>query len=95
VNLYAALIRSEDIKTRMASVLRTTMYRTLGTFVDLGVFRKSSHVAAMVRCDGNVNHHHHQVCVRCDNVVNFEDPALSRLPLPDARRAGFGFLGLS
>ena len=79
----------EDIKTRMAGVSRTTVYRTLETFVDLGVSRKTSHVAAMARFDGNVDHHHHLVCVRCDKVVDFDDPALSRLPLPDARRAGF------
>ena len=62
----------EDIYARMAGVSRTTVYRTLETFVDLGVSRKTSHVAAMARFDGNVDHHPHLVCVRCDKVVDFE-----------------------
>jgi len=85
----------EDVKDRIPGVSRTTVYRTLETFVDLGVSRKTSHVAAMVRFDGNVDHHHHLVCVRCDKVVDFDDPALSRLPLPDARRTGFEIVDFS
>ena len=85
----------EDIKARIPGVSRTTVYRTLETFVDLGVSKKTSHVAAMARFDGNVDHHHHLVCVRCDKVVDFDDPALSRLPLPDARRAGFEVVDFS
>ena len=85
----------EDVKDRIRGVSRTTVYRTLETFVDLGVSRKTSHVAAMARFDGNVDHHHHLVCVRCDKVVDFDDPALSRLPFPDARRTGFEIVDFS
>jgi Fur family peroxide stress response transcriptional regulator len=85
----------EDVKDRIPGVSRTTVYRTLETFVDLGVSRKTSHVAAMARFDGNVGHHHHLVCLRCDKVVDIDDPALSRLPLPDARRTGFEIVDFS
>ena len=85
----------EDVKDRLRGVSRTTVYRTLETFVDLGLSRKTSHVAARARFDGNVDHHHHLVCVRCDKVVDFDDPALSRLPFPDARRTGFEIVDFS
>jgi Fur family peroxide stress response transcriptional regulator len=85
----------EDVKDRIPGVSRTTVYRTLETFVDLGVSRKTSHVAAMARFDGNVDHHHHLVCVRCDKVVDFDDPVLSRVPLPDTRRTGFEIVDFS
>ena len=85
----------EDVKDRIPGVSRTTVYRTLETFVDLGVSRKTSHVAAMARFDGNVDHHHHLVCVRCDKVVDFDDPALSRLAFPDARRTAFEIVDFS
>jgi Fur family peroxide stress response transcriptional regulator len=85
----------EDVKIRIPGVSRTTVYRTLETLAELGVARRTSHVEAMARFDGNVDHHHHLVCVRCDRVVDFDDPALSRLPLPNARRTVFEIVDFS
>ena len=85
----------EDVKNRIPGLSRTTVYRTLETLAALGVARKTSHVEAMARFDGNVDHHHHLVCVRCGKVVDFYDPALSRLQLPDARRTGFEIVDFS
>lgn len=85
----------EDVKNRIPGVSRTTVYRTLETLAELGVAKKTSHVDAVARFDGNVDHHHHLVCVRCDKVVDFADPALSKLPLPDARRTGFEIVDFS
>ena len=85
----------DDVKSRIPGVSRTTVYRTLETLAELGVAKKASHFAAMARFDGNMEHHHHLVCVRCDKVVDFADPALSGLPLPDARRTGFDIVDFS
>ena len=85
----------DDVKSRIPGVSRTTVYRTLETLAELGVAKKASHFAAMARFDGNMEHHHHLVCVRCDKVVDFADPALSGLPLPDARRTGFEIVDFS
>ena len=51
----------DDVKDRIPGVSRTTVYRTLETFVDLGMSRKTSHVAVMARFDGNVERYHHQL----------------------------------
>ena len=85
----------DDVKSRIPGVSRTTVYRTLETLAELGVAKKASHFAAMARFDGNMEHHHHLVCVRCDKVVDFADPALSGLALPDARRTGFEIVDFS
>ena len=85
----------EVVKSRIPGVSRTTVYRTLKTLAELGVAKKTSHFAAMDRFDGNMDHHHHLVCVRCDKVVDFADPALRGLPLPDARRTGFEIVDFS
>ena len=85
----------EVVKSRIPSVSRTTVYRTLETLAELGVAKKTSHFAAMARFDGNMDHHHHLVCVRCDKVVDFADPALGELALPDARRTGFEIVDFS
>jgi len=85
----------EDVKSRIPGVSRTTVYRTLETLAELGVAKKTSHFAAMARFDGNMDHHHHLVCVRCDKVVDFADPVFRGLPLPDARRTGFDIVDFS
>jgi Fur family peroxide stress response transcriptional regulator len=85
----------EDVKNRMPGLSRTTVYRTLETLAELGVAKKTSHIDAVARFDGNVDHHHHLVCVRCDKVVDFADQAFSKLPLPDARRTGFEIVDFS
>jgi Fur family peroxide stress response transcriptional regulator len=85
----------EDVRDRIPGVSRTTVYRTLETLAALGVAKKTSHVDAVARFDGNVEHHHHLVCVRCAKVVDFDDPALSSVALPDARRTGFDIVDFS
>ena len=85
----------EEVKHRIPGVSRTTVYRTLETLAALGVAKKTSHFNAVARFDGNVDHHHHLVCMRCDKIVDFADPALTGLPLPDARRTGFEIVDFS
>jgi Fur family peroxide stress response transcriptional regulator len=84
-----------SVKGRIPGVSRTTVYRVLETLVGLGVARKTSHFEAVARYDGNIDHHHHLVCVQCDKVVDFDDPAFSKLRLPDVRRTGFEIVDFS
>lgn len=77
------------VKDRIPGVSRTTVYRTLQTLVELGVAEKTSHFEPVARFDGNTDHHNHLVCVRCDKVVDFDEPRSGRLRLPDVRRTGF------
>jgi Fur family peroxide stress response transcriptional regulator len=85
----------EVAKERIPGVSRTTVYRVLEALVDLGVARKTSHIDAVVRYDGNIDHHHHLVCIECDKVVDFDDRRLSKLRLPDVRRTGFELVDFS
>lgn len=85
----------EQVKNRIPGVSRTTVYRTLETLVELGVARKTNHFEAATRFDGNTDHHHHLVCIRCGKITDFADPGLRALRLPDARRTGFEIVDFS
>jgi len=78
----------EDVKSRIAGVSRTTVYRGLEALVQLGVARRANHFEAVARFDANTEHHHHLVCLGCDRISDVEDLELAPINLPDARRAG-------
>ncbi len=76
---------------------RTTVYRTLETFVRAGLAQRIGHLGTSVRFDARTSHHHHGVCEGCGLVRDVEEsdleartPALCSDALP-----GFEVHGLS
>ena len=78
-----------DVRPRIPGVSRTTAYRTLETFADLGLARRTNHFAAFARFDGNMDQHHHLLCNKCGKVSDFKDPPLTLGDLPNFHRVGF------
>jgi Fur family peroxide stress response transcriptional regulator len=74
---------------RRVRVSRATVFRTLESFVRLGIITKTCHPGISIRYDSRTGQHHHLVCLRCDRVVDFSDPRLDKLPVPDTKRFGF------
>jgi Fur family transcriptional regulator, peroxide stress response regulator len=103
--IFSALIEREDhptvdqvfvdVRARIPGVSRTTVYRTLETLASLGLARRTNHFAASARFDGNMEQHHHLVCILCGKVIDFQNPSLTIAKLPDARRSGFTLLDYS
>jgi Fur family peroxide stress response transcriptional regulator len=70
-------------------VSRATVFRTLEAFARDGLISKACHPGTAVRYDWRTETHHHLVCLRCDRVIDFADPRLDVLPVPDTRSLGF------
>jgi Fur family peroxide stress response transcriptional regulator len=79
----------EQVRARLPEVSRTTVYRVLDTLVNLGLAVKICSPGTSARFDPKTHRHHHLVCLRCEKVIDFEAPALSSLPLPDAKAHAF------
>jgi len=79
----------EELQAAHPEVARATVYRTLERLVELGVLRKVCHPGSAVRYDPDTERHHHLVCLTCDRMIDFHDPRLNRIPIPDARARGF------
>ena len=56
------------VKRRIPSVSLATIYNNLRVFVEKGLLREVTPHAATLRVDGNLESHHHLVCVRCKSV---------------------------
>jgi Fur family transcriptional regulator, ferric uptake regulator len=73
-------ITALEIDSRLPSVGRASVYRTLEQLEQLDLVHRvdiGGDVVAFERNDPG-EHHHHMVCVRCGRLVPFEDAALER-----------------
>ena len=75
-----------EVRERLPGLSRTTVYRALETLVQVGAARKVCHPGSATRFEVKMSRHHHLVCLRCEKVVDLEDPRLDGIPLPAGRR---------
>ena len=81
--IYAA------IQDRIAGVSRTTVYRVLETFVQLGLAQKISNPEAKARFDADTSRHHHASCVACEKVIDIDSSLLPDIDLSRVDLKGF------
>jgi Fur family peroxide stress response transcriptional regulator len=81
--IYAA------IQDRISGVSRTTVYRVLETFVQLGLVAKISNPEAKARFDADTSRHHHAACVACEKVLDIDDRLVPDIDLSGAELDGF------
>jgi Fur family peroxide stress response transcriptional regulator len=79
----------DAVQEQIPQLSRTTVYRVLDTFLELGVIRRVHHTGAMARFDGMIRRHHHLVCTHCNKIIDFDDESLDQLPLPKRKLQGF------
>ncbi len=81
----------DHFRRRGDRVSRATVYRTLGTLVEIGVLRKiemGDRRSLYEPAEGR-EHHEHMICVRCGEIIEFIEPEIERLQEEVCRRSGF------
>lgn len=79
----------EAVAPRLPGIARTTVYRTLERLANMGVITKACHPGRVARYDPRLELHHHLVCLRCNEFIDFEDRNLNEIPIPDTSEFGF------
>ena len=77
----------EAVRGTLPGVSRTTVYRTLETFVEAGLCTRVSHPGSSARYDPKTHRHHHLVCDDCGAVIDLEPEEIrggGRLRLAEA-----------
>ena len=91
--------RADDIYARVRRehphVSLATVHRTLETLCQVGEARKVTHLHDSARYDGNVEPHHHVVCIRCHKVRDLEVPDLDGVLEGRTSLGEFTLLGCS
>lgn len=68
---------------RMPTLSLDTVYRTLTTFLSLGLINKVETVESQAHFDVAHVPHHHLICERCKRIIDFEWPLIDTATLPD------------
>jgi Fur family peroxide stress response transcriptional regulator len=79
----------EAVSGGIPGVARTTVYRTLDELYRLGVISKACHPGQAVRYDARTEPHHHLVCTRCNEFIDFTDERLDAVKAPDTSALDF------
>jgi len=82
-----------DIRSRLPTVSRTTVYRILSTLVRLGSIAKVCHPGSAARFEPRLEPHDHLVCTHCERIIDIERKPLDEVEWPDVRRQGFEIRG--
>lgn len=67
------------VRRKHPHVSLATVHRILNEFCEVGEARKVTLLHDVARYDGNVEPHHHVVCVRCKRVHDIEMPEVEKL----------------
>ncbi len=81
-----------EVKPDLPSLSLGTVYRTLELFEENGLISRVLTLSPQARYDANQDEHHHFICVRCQRVLDSQDPRLQELPVRETAPAGFRVL---
>ena len=79
----------DQVRERIHTISRTTVYRILDTLVELGLITKICHHGSAARFDPRIDQHHHLVCLHCENIIDLDEKRLNDVAWPDVRGHGF------
>jgi Fur family transcriptional regulator, peroxide stress response regulator len=78
---------AETLHQRLRRTIPTlsldTVYRTLATLASHGLINKVDTVESQARFEATLKQHHHLICNKCKQIVDFTWPSIQDLPLPE------------
>ena len=103
VAIYRTLVErldhptAEDLHRKVRRVYPrispNTVYYTLGVLKSAGLVHEVNYWHDRSRFDGNIELHHHLICLGCRKIIDLTDAALDRLRVSSRVRTGFEVTG--
>lgn len=72
----------ERLRKKIPMLSQNTVYRTLSLFAGQGLIRKVETVESQSRFDGKFEPHHHVICNRCHEIIDFHCHPVDEVRLP-------------
>ena len=73
----------QSLKDEYPTLSLNTVYMNLESFVTKGIVSKVNFFHESARFDGNIENHHHFVCLRCKKVIDLHDLNLPEMDIPE------------
>jgi len=78
---------AEKLHQRLLDTMPTlsldTVYRTLGTFVKMGLIDKVETIESQAHFEVSQTPHHHLICEQCKTIIDFEWQQIDKAALPE------------
>lgn len=71
------------MQKKMPTLSPDTIYRTLATFEEYGLITRVQTVEQQARFEAEMNPHHHLICSRCKEIIDFRWKGFDDSKLPD------------
>jgi len=71
------------LRERIPTLSLDTVYRTLATLSASGMVKRLETAESLARFDITTRRHHHIICKRCNEIMDFQWQQLDETPLPD------------
>lgn len=73
----------QRLQNKMPTLSLDTVYRTLGTLAQHGLVHKVETVESQARYESQGAPHHHLICHKCREIIDFEWPLIDEFELPE------------
>ena len=82
------------VRSRNPAIGNATVYRTMKLLTECGLAHESHFGDGMARYEhaSHKHHHDHMICLRCQDIIEFENPAIEALQEAAAAAQGFTIL---
>lgn len=80
------------VREKFPTMSLGTVYKTLETFLELGLIRKVNVLHETARYDANLERHHHAVCLKCKQIWDLYDERLEKIGPIELPEKGFQVL---
>ncbi len=77
------------VKRRIPSISLATVYKTIHTFIESGIFHEVSLHHGTLRVETNPKPHHHLVCTHCKSIHDIGEEELGLMSRPGRLPGGF------
>ena len=79
----------EIVCSQVPNISMDTVYRTLSTFVEIGLANIVEGYGEVRRYDPDTKPHHHFRCIKCKKIIDFHHDRYNNLEIPDSIRELF------
>ena len=79
----AAETLHQRLRLKMPTLSLDTVYRTLATLTGYGLINKVETIESQARFEATIKRHHHLICSKCKEIMDFHWSSIDEAPLPD------------
>ena len=80
----SAEILHQRLRKNIPTLSLDTVYRTLTTLAGHGFINKVDTIESQARFEATIKRHHHLICSKCKEIIDFHWGSIDAAPLPEA-----------